>query len=94
MADRKKKWTSPNGLVPVRFQKNYKGYTAGEVAGFEPHVSQSLVDGRAAEYHIPEDARVEPEPEPESEQKAAVDKAPRDRAVRSSRGRKVKEDSK
>lgn len=39
-----------NGTVPVKFVKFYSGYGAGEVAGFAPTVSETLVNGKYAIY--------------------------------------------
>lgn len=35
--------------VPVKFVKHWRGYNAGEIAGFEPELAQRLHDGKVAE---------------------------------------------
>ena len=36
--------------VIVKFRKGWRGYNAGETAGFEEEVARVLVDGEVAEY--------------------------------------------
>lgn len=37
--------------VVVKFVKHWRGYNAGEVAGFDPELAQRLQDGGVAEKH-------------------------------------------
>lgn len=52
--------------VIVKFRKGWRGYNAGESAGFDEDVAETLVSGEVAEYT---DSKARAKPKPEKREK-------------------------